>query len=256
MCDKRVLSDVLDELGLLYDREVPVALKKLYFEDLGELTDEELRAAARAHRRDPERGRFFPKPADLLAKVARPAVLHLPSDAAWALAVQSFDEAQTVVWTAEIAEARAVALPIWQAGDVIGARMAFRAAYERLTAAATPPVWTVTLGQDESGRAQAIQAAVERGLLPAAKAALTLPSPESADGGNGVVAGLLGNVSEHPSAAAGRLRQLAQMLREGSAARDSAKQRAGRERGQRIEAAKEAAAAGVEAMQRERDGTS
>lgn len=51
---------------------------------------------------------------------------------AWALALQSLDERNTVVWTNEIRAAWGVAQQVMQVGDKVGGRMAFVAAYERI----------------------------------------------------------------------------------------------------------------------------
>ena len=57
--------------------------------------------------------------------VGRPA-----ANEAWAAALEALDEAKTVVWTDEMAQAWGVARPIAAAGDLVGARMAFIGAYE------------------------------------------------------------------------------------------------------------------------------
>lgn len=97
----------------------------------------------------------------------------LSANEAWALALPALDEAQTVVWTDEIAKAWTVALPILEAGDKIGARMAFIPAYERLVQAAReagkPVQWQISAGWDPALRDQAMQKAVTTGLLPPPK---------------------------------------------------------------------------------------
>lgn len=192
MADKLLLSRLMDDLGLIYDKPISVDLKRLYHQDLGHLDNADLEAAALAHRRDPDRGRFFPKPADLLAKVPTRAAVHPSADVAWTLALRSFDESATVVWTDLIAAARSVAMPCWEDGDKIGARMAFRAAYEQaLACSSAPPRWSVSQGFDQEGRAQVVQEAVNRGLLPAAEAARYLPAPAIEPGPVAAVAGLL-----------------------------------------------------------------
>lgn len=52
-------------------------------------------------------------------------------DEAWAIAMTTNDEYETVVLTDEIQLALAAAKPVLDAGDKIGARMAFISAYER-----------------------------------------------------------------------------------------------------------------------------
>ncbi len=102
-------------------------------------------------------------------------------DEAWAIALQSSDEAETVVWNGEIQKAMAAARPILEAGDKIGARMAFREAYERIVRvnreSGIAPVWEASLGWDKERRALAIESAHNLGLLSAPQVAALLPAP-------------------------------------------------------------------------------
>lgn len=106
----------------------------------------------------------------------------LTANEAWAVALGAMDESATVVWTPEIAEAWAVARPVMDAGDKIGARMAFIPAYERLVKEAReqgkPVQWTASLGWDEAQRVQVLSKAVEAGKLPAPSAKAMLPPPD------------------------------------------------------------------------------
>lgn len=102
-------------------------------------------------------------------------------DEAWAIALQSSDEAETVVWNGEIQKAMAAARPILDAGDKIGARMAFKEAYERIVRAnreqGVSPVWVASLGWDKERRALAIESAHSLGLLSSPQVAALLPAP-------------------------------------------------------------------------------
>lgn len=94
------------------------------------------------------------------------------ADEAWSIALASADEAETVVWTDEMAQAFGVAQPVLEARDKVGARMAFRDAYERIVrdarAAGKPCRWVVSIGRDAERRAVALQAAVTlKRLAPA-----------------------------------------------------------------------------------------
>ena len=123
---------------------------------------------------------------------------------AYALALSSSDDRATIVWTNEIADAWAVAAPLLRAGDKFGARQAFVEAYGRITGEARAlrqhPVVQVSLGHDPEGRTRALQEAMTAGRLPgglealtedvrhqlhlpAPRAALALPAPESAPAG-------------------------------------------------------------------------
>ncbi|OEC43141.1 hypothetical protein A7D27_09990 [Pseudomonas sp. 1D4] len=93
---------------------------------------------------------------------------------AWAIAMTSYDEAETVLMTPEIQQAAASAESVFRAGDKIGARMAFIATYERLVTTArqvgTPLKWSLSLGHDAERRASAIESAERLGRLPAPQA--------------------------------------------------------------------------------------
>jgi hypothetical protein len=65
-------------------------------------------------------------------------------DEAWAIAIATSDEFETVVLTDEIQLALAAAKPVLDAGDKIGARMAFISAYERLVSQAREEAKPVT----------------------------------------------------------------------------------------------------------------
>ena len=102
----------------------------------------------------------------------------LGAEEAWAMLPKT--EADSVVWTAEMAEALRTAQPLLDDGDRVGARMAFKQAYDRLVAAARdagrPADWQVSLGHDPQGRQEALRVAVECGRLPLAYAQTVCPS--------------------------------------------------------------------------------
>lgn len=105
----------------------------------------------------------------------------LSANEAWSLALPALDERQTVVWSDEARRAWFVALEIMKAGDKVGARMAFIAAYEREVAqaknAGKQPLFTPSYGDDALLRDAAITQAQERGLLPKPPAVPALPPP-------------------------------------------------------------------------------
>lgn len=131
---------------------------------------------------------------------------------AWAIAMQSMDEAETVLMTPEIQKASAAAAPIYQAGDKVGARMAFLAAYERFTSAARqdaqPVEWKLSLGHDQASRSRAIQDARVLGRLPAPTATLLLSHhnlEQAGDAGRAIAGLLTGDTVQAPAAIRGRL---------------------------------------------------
>jgi hypothetical protein len=112
----------------------------------------------------------------LQAKDGRPG-----AEEAWALVANALaDEAETVVWTDEMAQASAAAGELMRLGDKVGARMAFRETYERMVADARQigqePRWSVSAGSDKARAALVITEAVAAGRLPKAHALIALPS--------------------------------------------------------------------------------
>jgi hypothetical protein len=107
---------------------------------------------------------------------------HPTANEAWGLALASVDESETVVWTDQIAEAAGIAQPILDAGDEVGARMAFRDAYERILREQgdKQPRWFASMGTDPGRRTSAIERAVRAGLLTETHAAKLLPAPKDA----------------------------------------------------------------------------
>lgn len=103
------------------------------------------------------------------------------ADEAWATALKGMDEAETVILNDEIAEGLRVARPIHDAGDLVGARMAFRQAYERIVAdnreRKVPVSWWPSLGHDPHKREAVIADGVRLGLLPRQAPTNLLPPP-------------------------------------------------------------------------------
>ena len=95
-------------------------------------------------------------------------------DEAWAIAMTSNDEFETVVLTDEIQLALAAAKPVLDAGDKVGARMAFNSAYERLVGQAREDNkqvnWHVSVGFDANRRVQAISKAAQMQRIPQERA--------------------------------------------------------------------------------------
>lgn len=120
--------------------------------------------------------KFRPSRAELLSTLqasdGRPG-----AEEAWAMVPKS--EAETAVWTQEMAYAAGAAQPLIDAGDLIAARMAFKESYTSLVAEArangTPVEWQVTLGFDPNGREGPIRDAITKGRISQGIAARYLP---------------------------------------------------------------------------------
>lgn len=111
---------------------------------------------------------YPPKPADVLGRLQR-LDGHPDSDEAWRYALAAMSEEATVLWTPEIAQAKSAADPIYAEGDRIGARMAFKTAYERAVREARQhgrrAQWRISPGHDPEERQQKVQEAVAAGLI-------------------------------------------------------------------------------------------
>lgn len=138
----------------------------VFVEDLAGFDEQQVMGALRRCRRE-VRGLLTTQ--DVVSRIddGRPG-----PDEAWAMLPR--DEATSVVWTTEMADACSVAKPLLSAGDRAGAAKAFREAYvARVNAARDerrPPEWQVSLGHDIRGREEALQIAVQRNRLTLSQA--------------------------------------------------------------------------------------
>lgn len=100
---------------------------------------------------------------------------------AWAMCPKS--EADSVCWTLEMREAFSIARSLSDAGDMVGARMAFKDAYERIVRESQengfPARWELSLGWDESRRQRAVEKAVAVKAISASAASAYLPAPSA-----------------------------------------------------------------------------
>jgi hypothetical protein len=146
-------------------------------------------------------GKFAPTPADISVLLDKGRPQHLGADEAWSLALLSMDDDETVILTSEIAQARYVAWHIAEEGDLTGARMAFRDAYNRLLASSSrPPSWYVSEGNIKSRIPEAVKSAVLMGRLPQGyeQKYLHLGAPEAQ------VSGLLEHAQKRTQSPVGR----------------------------------------------------
>jgi hypothetical protein len=209
----QLLDDAYDLIGVGANKIISGGAKSMFFAAMAPYSLATVRGALAAHCVDKVRGRFTPKPADIIEQIeasalndGRPGV-----EEAWAIALTSRNEADTVVWTAECAEAFALASPILALGDEVGARMAFKEAYARLVAQARaerrPAAWSASIGWDEAGRITVLKRAAAAGLLPAPAAQMLLTGPA-------------GSAVPDPRARE-QLAAVKQMLADGAAARQA-----------------------------------
>lgn len=169
--DVPVFFELLDEVWSLKQQVLSANQKAVFFRALQQFRLEDVRAGLDAHIKDPRRGTFLPMPADVIHQIenARTNDGRPGAEEAWAIAVAGADESMTVVWTAEIAQAWGIARTVFDLGDEVGARVAFRDAYNRLVIEARMahrrPAWSESFGTDPQHRVQAVSQAIALGRM-------------------------------------------------------------------------------------------
>lgn len=187
--DFQGFAQALDDVASLLGKggAQSATAKAMFFRALAAHSIEAVRAGFDAHIKDPQRGRFMPAPADVLAQIegmaandGRPG-----AEEAWALSMRASDESETLVWTDEMAQAWMVCQPVMQMGDEVGARMAFKESYNRQVEdarrARRAVAWTTSLGHDASKRHSALVKAETMGLLGAGEALRLAPPVAGCD---------------------------------------------------------------------------
>lgn len=144
----------------------PVESLTLWLTILEPYSIDQVRAALSQHMRE---SKFPPVPADVVTRMPKQSDDRPDVNEAWAIALRGRDERETVVWTQECAEAFGIASSVLEEGDETGARMAFKAAYERLVEKARSEGrkahWIKSLGHDPDLREATLVDAVRAGRL-------------------------------------------------------------------------------------------
>lgn len=149
---------------------------RVWVQDLGDYPEPQILEALKRCRREVA-GQL--RPADVIRRIqdGRPG-----ADEAWSMLPRS--EAESTCWTAEMAEAWGIAVPLMDS-DETAARFAFRDAYQRLVSEsrerAEPVRWSVTLGWDQAGREPVVRRALEQGRISREQAERLLPDLSFAD---------------------------------------------------------------------------
>ena len=169
--DYQQFSALLEDCAEVLGRQKPTGRQiALFFGIVNAYPLHEIKKSIEAHLKDADRGRFFPVPADLIKHIESGVSGGITADEAWAIAIKSTDESATVVWTSDIAKAWSASAPIMRIGDEVGARMAFKGAFDRISkeyaSTGVRSEWIVSEGFDKNCRAHAIQEAIELGRLP------------------------------------------------------------------------------------------
>lgn len=178
-----LLDAAYDLIGVGANKVIGAGAKSMFFAAMAKYPLTTVRAALQAHCLDRVRGRFTPKPADLIEQIEASAANdgRLGPEEAWALALTSLDQSDTVVWSTECAEAFRIIKPVLDASGAISARKGFVEAYERLVGAARavhqPVEWVTSVGWDMGKRKLAVERAVKAGVLAGPAAVALLPAP-------------------------------------------------------------------------------
>lgn len=228
-----VFSDMLSDVAALYGKTLSTTQIAMWFRLMAGFTIEQVQGAFDAHARDATTGRFMPLPADLLAKLETAAAIDgRPSpEEAWSTAIQAMDEAVTVVWTTETAQAWAeVGQALMEAGDRFNASRGFISRYQELVRVARKghfqARWVVSQGHDKDLRHSALESAYRAGRISREICVQMLPRHQDA---GPIVAAIAGKVvpllgvrrADSPDRAAEiklaseRLAQLAETLKQG-----------------------------------------
>lgn len=157
-------------------RPLSLAAAALFVDDLAAFPEHQVMAALTRCRKEIEG-----KPLTVAAVVSRIDDGRPGPQEAWAM--MPIDEASSVVWTEEMCQAWAVAMPLLDGRGNVAARMAFLEAYTKAITAARdqrrPPKWTPSLGHDQHGRERALRTAVEKGRIAITHASTLIPRLEA-----------------------------------------------------------------------------
>jgi ribosomal protein L13 len=240
--DIGLFSDMLSDIAALYGKTLSTTQIAMWFRLMAGFTVEQVQGAFDAHARDATTGRFMPLPADLLGRLQTMDGRPTPEEA-WSTAIQAMDEAVTVVWTTETAQAWSdVGQALMDAGDKFNASRGFIAKYqEHVTNARKAGLearWVVSQGHDKDLRHSALESAYKAGRISREMVVQMLPrhnqdaGPIAAAIAGKVVPLLSGTKAATPDRvaeiqrASDRLAKLAEQLRQESPAdhRPSAEQ--------------------------------
>lgn len=178
-------GELLTSVAELYGKTIKPTQTTLYFRSLSQYPIEVIQAALDAHVCSAERGRFMPLPADLIAQLEAMRFDGRPkAEEAWATAIGSMDENDTIVWTQETADAwYSCANELMQAGDKFNASRGFIAKYDELVLVARkqnkPVVWLVAQGYDKDKRDQVVREAYKAKKISQSQAVALLPHHKS-----------------------------------------------------------------------------
>ncbi|WP_425154733.1 hypothetical protein [Candidatus Palauibacter sp.] len=172
--DRPAFHAALVAVAELYGRTLSSVAQRMYWQALRRYRLADVEAAFGRHVEDPERGRFMPLPADVVAALGAAVGAPGPEEAwARAVAARPWDDETTVVIERAIFEAFPRSL--WP--DRVAARMAFLELYPAKLRRYGSEMW-VSLGWDRAGRETALAEAVADGRIAPERALSLMPELE------------------------------------------------------------------------------
>jgi hypothetical protein len=176
--DKQEFKTLMKGTFSIYQQEITGGVALIWWNSLIRFEFNKVNEAFSRYIQDPKSGKFAPKPADIIGiiETMNPDG-RIGAEEAWA--TYPHNEASSAVITNEMAEAMQVAQELLNEGDKVGARMAFKEAYNRIVENnkfnGIAPTWFPSLGHDKEGRELALKAAIEKGRLTQEHALKLLP---------------------------------------------------------------------------------
>lgn len=162
--DQDYFVRLLEDAMSMYGREIKGGQASMWWNALREFPAEIVRHHLSQHVKE---SRFAPTVADIRDRILESDGRPGPEEA-WAAAIQASDEAVSIVWTQEMAEAWFRVVDLYSM-DRIGARKSFLEIYQdqvrRARGNGVPAQWSLSAGNDPRGRALAIAEAKWLGRL-------------------------------------------------------------------------------------------
>ena len=162
--DKERLALALAAAALIYDKSLSSDTLNLYVKLLADYPVDDVLLGLASHLKDPERGRWWPKPGDIIAMMPGTKGPMAAAEA-WEVAMQLrvYDEDASVV----VPKAILLSFPFatWGTGDKVAARMAFKGAYERNVKRGDAFDLELSIGWDAGGRDAAVVEAERAGAI-------------------------------------------------------------------------------------------
>lgn len=178
--DKREFKELMVATMNMYQQEISVDVLRMWWGLMANYELSQIREAINRHMLDKSAGQFTIKPAHISFHISEMNPDgRIGAEEAWA--IYPHNEYASAVITDEMSEAMQIAQELINEGDSIGARMAFKEAYNRITSTnkfnGIAPKWFASLGIDKAGREQAIKQAVAKGRISQDYATSLLPAP-------------------------------------------------------------------------------